>query len=754
LSIEIALWRNLGWAASPPFALWRRWILEIHRVSAGLLGLASVTIALILITREGRTDRQRFIATRGVVWSIAGLLLISAFAHLREFLEDAWSGPVTEAANLAMAGVSWALLLVVVPLARKSLVVNHESQPARSISPAGIGNPSAANQPADALLQNADVESPSKTPPAEAETDSRNWLTDRRIQSHHSIRQIWASTRSLETAVPPLLEMIGREFGFDVAELWLADQPAGPLRLVSEIRIPLPPTEGMESGPVPGCGSRTSPLPSRLQEARVPLWLEDRQGRAMKGDLLGHHAASLNWNTAVEIPVPGGGEARVIGVICLFSRVRRERDEGLLETLSIVATQVGLLAERRLAEARKNEFLAMLGHELRNPLAPIRNAVRVMKQTGSNDPTLRWAQDVIDHQVRQLAHLVDDLLDISRVTRGKVRLQKEVVDVATIVNYALETSRPAIDARRHRLAIAMPPFPIPIYADPLRMAQVLSNLLNNAAKYTDEEGQIRLVVGLEDASVVFRVSDNGIGIPSEMLSTIFDLFAQLDSSLDRSQGGLGLGLTLVRSLVEMHDGTVEAQSDGPGKGSEFVIRLPVWKQAADPAIPSSPSSPPRFPASPNPAPERAAAEQARPPSRRVLVVEDNIASAQSLAMLLTLEGHEVQVAHDGPSALELIAKYHHEAVLMDIGLPGMTGYEAARQIRERSENRNVLLVAITGYAEDEAKRRSRAAGFDHHFVKPVDPEEVLALLASIEWTRRSDAEAAQMEPSRSPSLPD
>ena len=243
------------------------------------------------------------------------------------------------------------------------------------------------------------------------------------------------------------------------------------------------------------------------------------------------------------------------------------------------------------ADARKNEFLAMLGHELRNPLAPIRNAVKIMKQRGSDDPALCWARDVIDHQMRQMAQLVDDLLEISRVTRGKVRLQKEVVAVATIIAYAVETSRPIIDAHRHRLSIALPPETILVDADAVRMAQVLSNLLNNAAKYTEAGGHIRLAVKVEEELVAFQVRDNGIGIPAEMLSSVFDLFTQVDHSLDRSNGGLGLGLTVVRSLVEMHGGSVQAASEGLGKGSEFMVRLPIWKPEETTATDRPPLSP-------------------------------------------------------------------------------------------------------------------------------------------------------------------
>lgn len=380
---------------------------------------------------------------------------------------------------------------------------------------------------------------------------------------------------------------------------------------------------------------------------------------------------------------------------------------------------------RKLAEAdrRKNEFLAMLGHELRNPLAPIRNAIKIMKQRGSDDPDMCWARDVVDHQVRQMAQLVDDLLEISRVTSGKVRLQKEPADVATIVAYAVETSRPTIEAAHHRLSISLPAETLLVEADSIRMAQVLSNLLNNAAKYTDPSGQIRVTVAAEGSQAVFRIRDNGIGIPPEMLSRIFELFTQVDHSLDHAQGGLGLGLTLVKSLVEMHGGSVQAHSEGLGRGSEFIVRLPVLK--------GEPFSPPDLTAVSS---EPGGAVQRLVP-RKVLVVDDNVASAQSLAMVLKLDGHEVQVAHDGTEAIEAVRRFRPIAVLMDIGLPGMDGYEVARRLRDDPDLAKslALVIAVTGYAEDEARRRSSEAGFNHHLVKPVDPDLVLALIASLEW---------------------
>ena len=391
------------------------------------------------------------------------------------------------------------------------------------------------------------------------------------------------------------------------------------------------------------------------------------------------------------------------------------------------------------ADARKNEFLAILGHELRNPLAPIRNALRIMKRRGMDDPDLCWARDVVDHQLRQLGQLVDDLQEISRVTSGKVRLEKEPVDVATIVAFAVETSRPTIDAHHHRLSIALPPGSVLVDADSNRMAQVLSNLLNNAAKYTEDGGQIRLGVAVEGADVVFRIRDNGVGIPVEMLPRVFDLFAQVGHSLDRSQGGLGLGLNLVRSLTEMHGGSVQARSEGPGRGSEFIVRLPVLTRArAEPGPPSdAPTRARNRILIQTPTRVRDAGPEvgsgAPMPARRVLVVDDNTSAAQSMAMILKLEGYDVQVAFDGVSGLEAVRSFRPAAILMDIGLPGIDGYEMARRIRQDPELNSGLdlLAAVTGYAEPEARRRSQEAGFDQHLVKPVDPEAVLALLAVI-----------------------
>jgi CheY-like chemotaxis protein len=323
-------------------------------------------------------------------------------------------------------------------------------------------------------------------------------------------------------------------------------------------------------------------------------------------------------------------------------------------------------------------------------------------------------REMIDRQSAHMVRLVDDLLDISRITCGKIRLQFESVSASVVVARALETSRPLLTARKHDFTISMPPEDLKVKGDPDRLAQVLANLLNNAAKYTREGGRITLSVEREGKEVVFRVRDNGIGIPREMLTKVFELFTQVNSSLDRSQGGLGIGLTLVHRLVEMHQGTVEALSEGPGRGSEFVVRLSALvdeARAVDPGLGSRKNG-------------------HVSPAYRVLVIEDNIDAAQSLAMLLRLRGHEVQMAHDGIGALGIAAAFQPEVVLLDIGLPGLDGFEVARRLRASAGTRGAMLVAITGYGQEEYRRRSSEAGFDRHLVKPIDLqalEEILAM---------------------------
>jgi signal transduction histidine kinase len=385
-----------------------------------------------------------------------------------------------------------------------------------------------------------------------------------------------------------------------------------------------------------------------------------------------------------------------------FGPAERSMVETLASRAAVALDNAQLYQDVQEADRQKNEFLSMLAHELRNPLAPIRNAVHVLRLQAEGRPELDWARDVIDRQVRHLVRLVDDLLDVSRITRGKVRLQLEAVALAGVVAEAVEASNPEIAAREHRLEVTLPPAPVWVQGDATRLAQVVTNLLNNAAKYTDPGGHIQLTVGREGDEAVVRVRDNGVGIPLEMLSTVFNLFTQADRSLDRSQGGLGIGLTLVKRLVEMHGGRVEADSNGVGRGSEFVVRLPALadtetRSAGAAAVPAPPGGP-----------------------CAVLLVDDNVDAAESLAILLRLGGCEVRVAHDGPSALAAARTSPPEFVVLDIGLPGMDGYEVARRLRAEPATRDAVLVAVTGYGREEDVARSREAGFDHHFVKPVE----------------------------------
>jgi PAS domain S-box-containing protein len=360
---------------------------------------------------------------------------------------------------------------------------------------------------------------------------------------------------------------------------------------------------------------------------------------------------------------------------------------------------------------RKDEFLAMLSHELRNPLAPLSNAVHLLRLQKNEDPLQQQARAIIERQVTQLARLVDDLLEISRITTGRVQLRHDRVVVSGIVERAVETASPLMDQRRHELTVSLPPQPIWLYADAARLEQVVVNLLTNAAKYTNEGGHIWLTVEQRGDECVLQVRDTGVGIAPELLPRIFDLFTQAERSLDRSQGGLGIGLALVQRLVELHRGRVEVYS-ALGQGSEFVVRLPVVLTPAPPPPP--------------------AAEAAQPTaSLRVLVVDDNVDAAESLALLLRASRHEVRTAHDGPTALQAALDYRPNVVLLDIGLPGLNGLEVAKRIRQQPALKNTVLVAMTGYGQETDRQRSREAGFDAHLVKPADFGMVQQILATV-----------------------
>ena len=373
-----------------------------------------------------------------------------------------------------------------------------------------------------------------------------------------------------------------------------------------------------------------------------------------------------------------------------------------------------LYEEVRESARRKDEFLAMLAHELRNPLAPILNAVQVMKLRADDPDTHQRMCEMVEQQVHHLRRLVDDLLDVSRITRGKIQLQPRMIDLASIVTLAVENARPSIEQRRQQLTLKLPASPVRLEADPMRIEQVLVNLLGNASKYTDPGGSIVLAVDRQGDEVSISVRDDGIGISAEMLPTVFDLFTQADHSLERSQGGLGIGLTLVRSLVHLHGGSVEAFSDGLGFGSEFVVRLHSARENVMPELPKTEGEGP-----------------SHADSLRVLIVDDNVHAAESLALVVKLWKHDARVAHDGPGAIRIAETYQPQVVLLDIGLPGMDGYSVAGQLRSRPEFRDVLLIAMTGYGRDEDQQRSLSVGFNRHLVKPIDFAELQALLDAV-----------------------
>ncbi len=371
---------------------------------------------------------------------------------------------------------------------------------------------------------------------------------------------------------------------------------------------------------------------------------------------------------------------------------------------------------------RKDEFLAMLSHELRNPLAAISNAVYLLRLETNDEILHQEARTIIERQVGQLKHLVDDLLEISRISTGKIRLRQERLTLSGIVEHAVETAQPLLKRRRHELTLSLPPRPIWLYADPARLEQVVVNLLNNAAKYTEEGGRIWLSVENsprdphDDDTVpntaIVRVRDTGVGIAPDLLPHIFDLFTQAERSLDRSQGGLGIGLSLVQRLVELHGGTVSVSS-ALGQGSEFVVRLPVI-QPPEPQLPT-----------------RAEINQPVGQALRVLVVDDNVDATESLAMLLRHSGYDVRTAYEGPTALEAVLVYRPDAVLLDIGLPGLDGYEVAMLIRQQPLGNDIVLIAMTGYGQESDRRRSHDSGFNHHLVKPTDFAKVQQVLATI-----------------------
>jgi signal transduction histidine kinase/CheY-like chemotaxis protein len=373
----------------------------------------------------------------------------------------------------------------------------------------------------------------------------------------------------------------------------------------------------------------------------------------------------------------------------------------LLSRASAIFDNIFLLMRIQEVDIRKNEFLATLAHELRNPLAPIRNGLNILKLTERQEIRLE-IEDMIARQINHMVHLVDDLMDIARITQGKIDLRKATINLSEAITHAIETSRPLIEQKEHTLSFTLPEKPIYLSADFARISQIFSNLLNNSAKYTDPKGNIMLTIEQTPEFVVVKIRDNGIGIPHEMLPRVFDMFSQVDSSLERTQGGLGIGLSLVKKLTDMHEGKIEVKSDGVNKGSEFIITLPVIASPQADNVKEKTN------------------DISGKIMRRILVVDDNEASAKTMMWMLELLGHDIQIAHDGPTAIKIAHEYKPEVILLDIGLPQMNGYEVCKVMRRDPTLKDATFIAQTGWGQAEHRERSKEAGFTHHLVKPID----------------------------------
>ena len=464
-------------------------------------------------------------------------------------------------------------------------------------------------------------------------------------------------------------------------------------------------------------GTRMSVLfpPDRMPEERTDR-LQVAEGRQLAHESVRVRRDGLQFPVFVSVSPILDQHGRVTGACHIVRDItedlaNRKRLEHLLRDLR--------QSEQDLTEAgrRKDEFIAMLAHELRNPLAPIRNAAAILRYGPRLDPKLEWCRDVIDRQVTHMATLLDDLLDVSRITRNAISLHRQDVDLSLPIATALELTRPLMVGRGHTLTVDLPAWPVMVNGDPTRLAQVFGNLLNNAAKYTEPGGRISLTVRAGTDAVEIRISDSGVGIDPVRLGEVFGMFSQLKRSGER-QAGLGIGLFLVRSLVELHHGTVAVWSEGHGRGSEFLVRLPIEPAPIEAEM------------APVCRPERRTAREPRGPRQRILIVDDNYDSAESLGQILALHGCDIRTAGSGDDALEVMRVFRPDVAILDLGLPGMSGLEVGRRIREEPWGHDVLLIACTGWGQQEDQHRSREAGFDHHMVKPVDIERLLELLDS------------------------
>ncbi len=441
--------------------------------------------------------------------------------------------------------------------------------------------------------------------------------------------------------------------------------------------------------------------------AKDPLWAD-------YSDLALMHGFRACWSTPIM-----SSRDKVLGTFAVYSHTPRDPSPEELQLIEILSRTAGIAVERRRdekalreADRRKDEFLATLAHELRNPLAPIMNSLELMKMADGNKELLENARSTMERQIAQMVRLIDDLLDVSRITSNKLELKKGNVELASIIHHSLEACRPHSERAGHQVHVNLPAEPIYLHADPMRLAQVFGNLLNNSCKYTKPGGEIWLKAERQNEGVEVRVKDTGVGIPTEMLPKVFDLFTQVERSRELSEGGLGIGLSLVKWLVEKHDGTVSAHSDGPGSGSEFVVRLPT--------VAAESKTEPAF--------AIVGPESADRVSRRILIVDDNKDNAESLNLLLRLDGNETQMAGDGVEAVEKAAQFLPDVILLDIGLPVMNGYDTCRTVRQKPWGKEIIIIALTGWGQDDDRRKAKDAGFNGHMTKPVNHDDLLETL--------------------------
>jgi PAS domain S-box-containing protein len=525
--------------------------------------------------------------------------------------------------------------------------------------------------------------------------------------------------RSLREGLDEMLAAAIELLGADMGNVQLFDADHGVLRIAAQRGLGpefLAAFREVSAEHGAACG--------RALRARVRIVIEDVEADPQFAPL--RDVVRRAGFRAVQSTPLIGRDGSPLGMLSTHFRSVHRPEEQDLRRLDLYLRQATDFIERcrteeamRDVDQRKNEFLATLAHELRNPLAPIRNAVQVLRFKGTPAPEVLWARDVIERQMQQMTRLIDDLMDISRITRDRLELRLERVELARVVQGAIEMCRPLLDGSLHQLVVDLPPEKLCLDADFTRLAQVFSNLLNNAVKYSDPGTRIVLTAKRQGGEAVVAVRDTGIGIPKEMLSRIFELFTQVDRSLEGSRGGLGIGLSLVKRLVEMHRGSVTAHSDGPGTGSEFTVRLPL---AVRPA---------QEPAPPAVAPPAVTPPPAASARHRILIVDDNQDAALTTSTMLDMLGYETRTAPDGLAGLDLIDGFRPDVALLDIGMPKLNGHDLARRIRAHPQGKHVVLIAVTGWGQAEDRQRTADAGFDHHLVKPVDPAVLAALLARV-----------------------